>query len=275
MHAASAPARLARTHYRFELRTLTHVGLDATNGGIARNLTQNGIAVQAVSPPRVGEVMRVRFELRRPKLRIETSGEIIWTTPSGQCGIRFVNPSPQIARQINEWIFGSLLESARHWNLAGSIFPAPEAAKADDGLIISKALPQVIRVEPALQTVPATVTETAELRHVHAVTEDAQEEPVEREAMWRPISGRLLSRTIDGMMLTASLLTVLLVFLLITQEFPRWPLNVEVALGAIAFVLLSYWGFFRAFGGSGLGDRLARLVDDETIEEVEDSDRFR
>jgi hypothetical protein len=274
MHAASAPARLARAHHRFELRTLTHVGLDATNGGIARNLTQDGIAVQAVSPPRVGDVMRVRFELRQPKLRIETRGEIIWVTPSGQCGIRFVDPSPLLARQINEWIFGSLLESARHWTRAGSIFSVPDTAKANDGLIISKASPQVIRIEPAPQSAPAMATEAPELRHVRAAGADMRDELVESPGMWRPISGRLLARTIDGMMLTASLLVVFLVFLSITQEFPRWPLSVEVGLGAVAFVLISYWGFFQAFGGSSLGDRLARLVDEENVEEAETS-RFR
>jgi hypothetical protein len=277
MHAASAPARLARAHHRFELRTLTHVGLDATNGGIVRNLTHAGIAMQAVSPPRAGDVMRVRIELRHPKLRMEFQGRVIWVTPTGQCGFRFLDATPRTTRQINQWIFGSLLDSSRHWTRAGSIFAEPEATTADDGLIVSQASPQVIRIEPAPQTevLSTAATDVAELRHLHAVPDDPQDEPVEREWMSRPISARTLARTIDGLMVTASLLMVFLVFLSITHEFPGWPLNLEVAVGGVAFVLTFYWGFFRAFGGASLGTRLARLVDEEQMEPIEDADRFR
>jgi Tfp pilus assembly protein PilZ len=277
MHAASAPARLARAHHRFELRTLTHVGLDATNGGIVRNLTHAGIAMQAVSPPQVGDVIRVRIELRHPKLRMEFQGQVIWVTPTGQCGFRFLDATPRTTRQINEWIFGNLLDSSRHWTRAGSIFAAPEATTADDGLVVSQASPQVIRIEPAPQTevLSTAATDAAELRHIHPVPDEPQDEPVEREWMSRPISARTLARTIDGMMVTAALLIVLLVFLSITHEFPRWPLNVEVAVGGVAFVLIFYWGFFRAFGGASLGTRLARLVDEEPAEPIEDADRFR
>jgi hypothetical protein len=296
MHAASAPARLARAHHRFELRTLTHVGLDATNGGIVRNLTHAGIAMQAVSPPRVGDVTRVRIELRHPKLRMEFQGQVIWTTPTGLCGLRFLDATPRSTRQINEWIFGNLLDSSRHWTRAGSMFAAPDSAKADDGLMISQASPPVIRISAAAQTLllapdsharensrapsllsPSSgiVTNAGELRHVLGAADDPDERLGDLESKAKPISGRTLARTIDGMMVTASVLVVLLVFLSVAHELPRWPINLEIALGAVAFVLIFYWGFFRAFGGSSLGIRLAGLVDQQSIESVEEPDRFR
>jgi hypothetical protein len=290
MHAASAPARLARAHHRFELRTLTHVGLDATNGGIVRNLTHAGIAMQAVSPPRVGDVTRVRIELRHPKLRLEFQGQIIWATPTGQCGLRFLDSTPRSTRQINEWIFGNLLDSSRHWTRAGSMFAARDVEKVDDGLMVSSSAAPAIRISAAAQTLPlasgghadgsarATFSQSpyaiAELRHVDSA-HDLSESADERESRSRPISGRTLARTIDGMMVTASILVVLLVFLSVAHELPRWPVNVEIGLGALAFVLISYWGFFRAFGGSSLGSRLARLVDEESGESIEEMDRFR
>ena len=102
----------SRVHYRHELRTLTYVTLDQANGGIVRNLTHDGIGVQAVASVRPRQQLRVRFELRYPRLRIETRGEVVWSTFSGQCGIRFLDLPPRLHRQIDEWIFGNLLEGA-------------------------------------------------------------------------------------------------------------------------------------------------------------------
>jgi hypothetical protein len=110
MDAGLAPAHQARARHRHELRTLTYVTLDQANGGIVRNLSHDGIAVQAVAAVRPRQQLRVRFELRYPRLRVETRGEVVWSTFSGQCGIRFLDLSPRQVRQIDEWIFGDLLE---------------------------------------------------------------------------------------------------------------------------------------------------------------------
>ena len=110
MQLVSFPARQARTHYRHELRTLTYVTLDAANGGIVRNLNREGVAVQAVAPLRQEQRVRLRFELRFPRLRVETYGQVTWAGPSGQCGIRFVDLPSQTARQIDQWIFSNLLD---------------------------------------------------------------------------------------------------------------------------------------------------------------------
>src|SRR5205823_5404254 len=98
-----------RTHYRHELRTLTYVVLDQANGGIVRNVTRDGIGVQAVAALPLHQQLPVRFELRTPRLRVETRGEVMWSTLSGQCGIRFLDLSPRVSRQLQEWIFGNLL----------------------------------------------------------------------------------------------------------------------------------------------------------------------
>ena len=109
MQAGPSPPPLGRTRHRHELRILSYVTLDQANGGIIRNLTHDGIGVQAVAAIRPRQQVRVRFELRYPRLRVETRGEVVWSTFSGQCGIRFLDLSPRTARQIDEWIFGDLL----------------------------------------------------------------------------------------------------------------------------------------------------------------------
>src|SRR5579871_1398575 len=132
MDAAVSSARHARLRHRHELRTLTYVTLDQANGGIVRNLTHNGMAAQVVGAVRPQQQLRVRFELRSPRLRVETRGEVVWATTSGQCGIRFLDVSPALTRQINEWIFGNLLEGiSLHVDQAGSMFSAPVFRTAD------------------------------------------------------------------------------------------------------------------------------------------------
>ena len=82
MQSVSIAARQARRQYRRELRTLTYITLDQANGGIVRNLNDEGVAVQAVAALRQDQRVRLRFELRFPRLRVETYGQVTWASPS-------------------------------------------------------------------------------------------------------------------------------------------------------------------------------------------------
>jgi hypothetical protein len=263
MEAGLSLARQARSKHRYELHTLTYVTLDQANGGIVRNLNHEGIGVQVVAAVRPGQQLRVRFELRQPRLRVEARGEVTWSTLGGQCGIRFIDMSPRTTRQINEWIFGSLLEgialraegtgmfgeaSAAMWN-PGAVME-PDAVIEDDGLIISAAPLKIIEL-------PARGYSRA-----HVGEETA---PSEFEWLFQPLTGRSLIWTINTLVMMAALLLFVLVFLTITGEPPRWPL--AMGCGAAVLVAGLYWGFFEVFGGASPGARLARLagcdVDDD------------
>jgi hypothetical protein len=257
MDAGLSPARPARAKHRHELRTLTYVTLDQANGGIVRNLNHEGIAVQAVAAVRPQQQLRVRFELLHPRLRVEARGEVAWATLSGQCGIRFLDLSPRMTRQINEWIFANLLEGiALHARPVGAIFSESTAfPEIEDGLMVSAAPLKVIELPLRPQPV--------EPGRVRDETSD-----------WlsQPLSGQSLVWTINTLVVVAALLLFALVFLSVTREPPRWPL--ALVGGATIFVGAFYWGFFRLFGGSSPGARLARLVGCDLEEETDDA-RFR
>jgi hypothetical protein len=263
MDAALSPARQARAKHRHELRTLVYVTLDQANGGIVRNLTHEGIGVQAVAAPHQRQQVRVRFELREPRLRVETRGEVTWSTLSGQCGIRFLDLSPRMTRQINEWILGDLLEGAAlHADQAGTMFAAPAVAEEEDGLIVSAAPLKVIELpvhpdsmQPAYASDELSVRPAAEL-----------------DWLSRPLSGRSLVWTINTLVVLAALLLFALVFLSVTREPPSRPF-VMMGVGGVAVAAL-YWGFFQIFGGLSPGARLARLVGCD-LEEEEAGARFR
>ncbi len=275
--------RQARVRHRHELHTLTYVTLDQANGGIIRNITHEGIAVQLVAAVRPRQQMRVRFELRHPRLRVETRGEVVWATFSGQCGIRFLDLSPRMARQIDEWIFSSLLEdiSLRSQLDDRSQPGSTLAVRAEnDGLIVSgdpvKVIELPLRHEPEHPSRDQARSDglNKDVRPRADVAELSKPAPA-LDWLSRPLSGRSLAWTINLLAIVAGLLLFALVFLSVTRELPRWPF--ALAAGAAILVAALYWGFFKLFGGSSPGARLARLAGyhlEEEEEEVKDS-RFR
>lgn len=276
MDAGTSPARQARTQHRHELRNLTYVTLDQGNGGIVRNLTCDGMAVQLVAAVRPQQQTLVRFELRTPRLRVETRGEVVWATLSGQCGIRFLDLPQRTGRQINEWIFGSMLEGgAVRAAQAESIFcpvvgeledgsaGVAESEKAD-GLLVSSAPVKVI-----------PVAQFAAVEAASAVTDALETDPPAQSTLdWlsQPLSGRGLAWTINTLAVLAGMLLFALIFLSITREAPRWPWT--LAGGDAVLVVFLYWGFFWIFGGVSLGTRLARLAGADDEDESRDT-RFR
>lgn len=278
MDAALFSTRQTRAQHRHELRTLTYLTLDDTNGGVVRNLAHGGIGVQVLAAVRPHDRLRVRFELKYPRLRVEVQGEVMWATLSGQCGIRFVDMPPQVGRQIGEWIFGDLLEGiSLHADPAESMFatPNPEQdlplgeavrqSEEEDGLLVSAA--------------PVKVIELPSRREPVMPSFEPKQGVVEAESTrldWlsQPLSGRSLAWTIHTLVVVAGLLLFALVFLSITREATPWPLS--MAAGAVVAVAGLYWFFFHLFGGTSLGTRLARLagypVDEE---EQETAARFR
>ena len=276
MQVVPFPARQARTHYRHEVRTLTYVTLDAANGGIIRNLNSEGVAVQAVAPLRQQQRVRVRFELRFPRLRVETYGRVSWSNSSGQCGIRFVDLPAQTAQQIDEWIFSSLLDAiAREATHSHSIFAVPtpplgdkSASEEHDGLTLSSAPRPAIRIEAGYAK-----------EHNQRTAVQFREEPPElacdsvAKLNWlsRPLSGKTLAWMIDGLVMIAGLLLFSLIFLSITHELPPWPWAMGAASSAAIFVAAAYWVLFGVFGGASLGARLADAASGFNQEE-EDSD---
>jgi hypothetical protein len=277
MQAACFPARQPRTHYRHELRTLTYVTLDEANGGILRNLSHQGAAIQAVGALRKEQRVRLRFELRFPRLRVDVCGQVSWASSSGQCGVRFLDLSDRASCQIDEWIFSNLLDSLAHEAAhPRSIFGAPVvsiAPEENDGLVVSAPPRPAIWLEPAV----AVPERTRMLDHREEMYESAAYEP-DAQQSWlsRPVSPRALAWMVDSLVVIAGLLMFVLTFLSIAHELPRLPLALSMALAAAAFVAVTYRALFAFLGGPSVGTRLAQAA--PGIDEKQEEDgagRFR
>jgi len=283
MQSASFPARQARSHYRHELRTLTYVTLDEANGGVIRNLNHEGVAVQAVGALRAQQHIRLRFELRFPRLRVEAYGQVSWASPTGQCGIRFVDMAPRLSGQINQWIFSNLLDAiALEAGHSGSIFEASvmpvtgqrNPSEENDGLTLSSTPRPAIRLEPAL----TRRNEAAVSRFHYDENSASPAREADARSSWlsRPISARSLAWFVDGLVLIAALLLFALIFLSIAHELPEWPVALSAVAAASAFIAAAYWSLFAVFGGPSLGARLAQATSGfEEKDEGDGQDRFR
>ena len=256
MDAGTSLARQTRTKHRHELRALTYVTLDQANGGIVRNLTREGLAVQAVAAVHPMQEVRVRFELRYPKLRVEARGQVMWSTVSGQCGIRFIDLPPTLSRDIQQWIFGDLLEfAALHSNRAMFALPGlgESAPIEEDGLLTSATPIKVIDLP-----CPPNQAEKSSLQDLL----DA-ENPAALDCLLQPLSASGLAWALNALAIAAGLLLFAVIFLSVTHETPSWSVLTTLTL----LVPALYWGFFHVFGGCSLGTRLARLTDCDDEEE--------
>jgi hypothetical protein len=212
MHAASTSTRRARTAHRQDLHTLTYVTLDEANGGIVRNLNHEGVAIHAVGALRLQQRVRVRFELRHPRVKIDAKGEVVWADASGQCGIRFLDLSPEAVRQINEWMLGDLLDSIP--SRSNAIFgAAPDAQTPDDGLLLSPGSRKVIQLQPeraGAQPVSLNFDEKVDETNLAGRIDTkgdlgafARTRP-ELDWLSRPISGRQMAWTLNSLIVLAA-----------------------------------------------------------------------
>ncbi len=284
MEAVAFAERKARALYRHGLRTLTYVTLDQANGGVLHNLNDKGVAIQAVAPPKPQQTVRLRFELRHPNVRVDTHGEVTWATSSGQCGVRFVDLSSRVRRQINQWIFGSLLDFLPQDadGTASILAPSPvsDGLKESDGLIVSAVPRPVIQLGSA-----ADATFERKLEQVRTTAErpvifnpESSRIASEESQGWflQPLSGRTVALLVDSLVVIAGLLLFSLVFLATARELPRWSVTIGSLVLAGVFVTTAYWTLLSLFGESSLGERVARLATRDLIDPTEGAGpRFR
>jgi PilZ domain/RDD family len=275
MQLTSSPPRKARSHYRHDLRTLTYVTLDAANGGIVRNVNRNGAAIQAVASLRERQRVRVRFELKFPRVRIETYGHVSWSNPSGQCGIRFEDLPGKTTHLIDEWIFSNLLDNAGREAAVLEMYSQPsvplqDSSEKNDGLNRS-ARPRA-PIPIVSKNNFAAEEETSNPNGAEGVIDPARESGAEHW-LYRPLSARTLARMVDGLVLVVALLLFALIFVSITHELPSWPITLGAVSSAAVFVAGAYWGLFAFLGGASVGARLTKSA--STLTERDEGEELR
>jgi len=108
-----------RSHQRHQIRSLAYIELDEGNGGILLNVSESGLAVQAVTPL-IDEILpNMRLQLSQTAAPIAAVGQIVWSANSKKVvGIRFIDFPAESASMVKEWIASENfpLESPRELN---------------------------------------------------------------------------------------------------------------------------------------------------------------
>ncbi len=248
--AVEAPFLKHRLHYRHPIPSLVYVRLDEGNGGIIRNLSQDGAAIQAVGALRAGQVLRVRFDLLNPRVRFDVHAEVSWANPYGQAGIRFLDLNPAGSRQLNDWIFVNLLRGLEQAS------PVLANGTADDLILSGSVLPAIRLPRGTAPYRPSepSVTDSLSL------------------SWWpRPLSLQTLARFMDGLVLFSAVLAFFCVFLAVAQTLPTWPIAVTLAAGVGGFFTALYWCLCSWLGCGTAGMQMARMAMGE--DELENSSR--
>lgn len=266
---AGASARKARALHRHVVRTLTYVTLDDGNGGIVRNLNHEGIAVQAVARLHPEQQVRMRFELRSPRVRVDAYGQVTWANSSGQCGIRFLELQSESRRKIDEWIFASLLESLAHDE-------EMRASTSNQGT----SNPRTNKAPAERNLLNASITGRSEHKD-NRVTDEAYDDFQEsneektRHAPWAPwvrlkwtlpLSPEVMGWLLDGLVMFAAFLLFALIFLCAAEEVPQWRSSLIAGVAAAILVAGSYWGLFFLFDEASLGRKLVRKPSEDRKE---------
>ena len=126
---AFAPSMTAETERRKKPRnrprTLVYVELESANGGMMRDLSEDGFALRAMMPLRAGEKTQFEFTLD-DATSISGEGRILWIKESGHvAGIEFCGIPRKAREQIREWLGRTDQLSARESKVPATSFPEP------------------------------------------------------------------------------------------------------------------------------------------------------
>src|SRR5271170_4916597 len=101
----SLPSHERRRCTRHRVRSLVYLDVDSDNGGTIFNLSENGLALQAVNA--FIDQTRVTLRIQPPKSgkRIEVSAEISWLSESKrEAGLHFLELAEDARVELAEWI---------------------------------------------------------------------------------------------------------------------------------------------------------------------------
>jgi DNA-binding response OmpR family regulator len=107
--ALSAAAALMKRHRRsFRVPVQAPIQLKIQGGqeieGILLDLSENGMHVLAAQSLNLSNAITAHFTLPDIERTIEAQGEVTWTNPNGQAGVRFLDASDELRTTVKNWI---------------------------------------------------------------------------------------------------------------------------------------------------------------------------
>jgi hypothetical protein len=256
--AGAVVPRARRRGYRQKIRTLVQANLDSTTGGILRDLSEFGIAVQTVTALVPNQQVRLHFDLPAPRVRVEATGRVAWTDAWGQAGVQFVDLPAGSERLLKEWILGQILCAAYLFAPCESLAVDGDHAEGASELLFSASPRPAIQLAPALLA-PAQV-EVAQTISFKPPDRNADQRSVRLPWCPVPLSVRTLSQLLDGLIQLCAVLLFGVMTIAMSNILPTWPIALALAAGATAIFMVLYWFLFVFWIRSTPGEHLARMA---------------
>jgi hypothetical protein len=242
-----------RRHARHKLRVRVYVTLDQEEEGLIRDLSEFGLALQAVVVLRIHQHVRLRFELVNPRTRVEAVGQVVWTNHTGEAGIQLTQIGKRTQQQIKDWLLINVLATASYVSSGSGIFHRLQVPEHNTELIFSPNRRPAIQLADPQNSVP-------QKRGEQVVGEDSPHPRLEFSGWPLPISVTALSHMIDGLILLISALLFVEIFLAIAPQTPSRLQCLGLGLGAAVPLSALYWTMFRVFGSGTPGSCLAQSL---------------
>src|SRR6185437_1936145 len=96
-----APDR--RHSLRQRVNTPAFASFDGVTGGMILDLSEEGMAMQALAPLEVHSRVPLHISLGEPAVYLETTGYVAWADALGRAGVRFSDLPEDGRRRLREW----------------------------------------------------------------------------------------------------------------------------------------------------------------------------
>src|SRR5205823_939733 len=104
-----------RRRVRHRVHIPAYSSVDSSDTGMILDLSEildiseDGMLIQTSSPLEVDTNLNLCLDLSETKAYIHTSGQVVWTDPSGRVGIRFPAMPEASLQQLKQWLFANAL----------------------------------------------------------------------------------------------------------------------------------------------------------------------
>jgi putative methionine-R-sulfoxide reductase with GAF domain len=83
------------------------------------DISEDGIALQCHSPLEVKTHVNLCLDLAECPAHIYTTGQVIWSNPSGRAGLRFSELAPESLSRLREWLFVNVMAGVANGEIVG------------------------------------------------------------------------------------------------------------------------------------------------------------
>ena len=111
MNHEIAPER--RHALRQKVNTPAFASFDGVTGGMILDLSEEGMAMQALAPLESHTVVPLHVSLGEPAAYLETTGYVAWADALGRAGVRFSDLPDEARARLREWL--TVNASAPSW----------------------------------------------------------------------------------------------------------------------------------------------------------------